>query len=207
MTAVPPQFSSAEPTPQAKNTRIVFNVERAIAVAEFNQLCAKVGQPPRDVRKLSIALEHSLFCVTARKVASRELVGYVRACGDGVFNAELLDMMAYPPGGSQEESVKKQLVLRFKREVRRTMPKCAISIFAWPADLVMLLRANFEKDPDGIRAMALPRGGWADEMPLYPGQSESLVASPGSGLAEIPRRNPPYQSSAEISGIDTPSFS
>lgn len=168
MTAVPPRPFSRPMGAQKKNVRIVFNVEPAIAVEEFNDLCLRVGQVPRDVAKLRIALQHSLFCVTARKLKSRELVGFVRACGDGVFNAELLDLMAYPPGSEAGEAIKKQLLLRFKREVRRTMPKCAISTFALPAELVLFLRANFEKDPDGIRAMSLPQGGWSDEPPVYP---------------------------------------
>lgn len=168
MTAVPPRPFSAQPGPKNKNVRIVFNVERAIAAEEFNSLCIKVGEAPRDITKLRLALKHSLFCVTARKLKSRELVGLVRACGDGVFNAELLDLMAYPPGSEAGEAVKKQMLLRFKREIRRSMPKCAISTFALPADLVLFLRANFEKDPDGIRAMQLPQGGWGDEAPVYP---------------------------------------
>jgi len=170
MTAVPPRPLPPKPR---RNVRIVFNVERAITAEEFNEFYAKVGGTPRDVTKLRLAFEHSLFCVTARKLKSRELVGFVRACGDGVFNAELLDFMAYPPASEQGEAVKKQLLLRLKREVRRTMPKCAISTFALPADLVLLLRANFEKDPDGIRAMSLPLGGWSDEPPLYPDLNET----------------------------------
>ena len=168
MTAVPPRPFQAQPGPKNKNVRIVFNVERAIAAEEFNSLCIKVGEAPRDITKLRLALKHSLFCVTARKLKSRELVGLVRACGDGVFNAELLDLMAYPPGSEAGEAVKKQMLLRFKREIRRSMPKCAISTFALPSDLVLFLRANFEKDPDGIRAMRLPKGGWGDEAPVYP---------------------------------------
>ena len=89
-------------------------MEQLLAVEEFNELCVKAGQTPRDVTKLRIALEPSLFCVTARKLKSRELVGIVRACGDGVFNAELLDLMVYPPGSEAGEAMKKQLVLRFK---------------------------------------------------------------------------------------------
>ncbi len=166
MTAVPPRPFPAKS--KKKNVRIVFNVEREILAEEFNELCLKAGEAPKDITKLRIALKHSLFCVTARKLKSRELVGFVRACGDGVFNAELLDLMAYPPLSEAGEAVKKQIVLRFKREIRRTMPKCAISTFALPADLVLLLRANFEKDPDGIRAMSLPQGGWSDEPPVYP---------------------------------------
>ena len=168
MTAVPPRPFSAQSNSKKKNVRIVFNVERAIAAEELNDFCTKVGEAPKDVTKLRLALKHSLFCVTARKLKSRELVGFVRACGDGVFNAELLDLMAYPPASDVGEAVKKQLLLRFKREIRRTMPKCAISTFALPADLVLFLRANFEKDPDGIRAMSLPQGGWSDEPPVYP---------------------------------------
>lgn len=180
MTAVPPQPFPAQPNPKKKNVRIVFNVERAIAAEEFNELCLKVGEAPRDITKLSLALQHSLFCVTARKLKSRELVGLVRACGDGVFNAELLDLMVYPPGSEAGEAVKKQMILRFKREIRRTMPKCAISTFALPENLVLLLRANFEKDPDGIRAMSLPQGGWSDEPPVYdsfPKNSSSQAAT------------------------------
>ncbi len=174
MTAVPPRPFSAQPTPKKKNIRIVFNVERSIVAEELNGLCIKTGVAPRDLTKLRLALKHSLFCVTARKLKSRELVGFVRACGDGVFNAELLDLMAYPPGSESGEAVKKQLLLRFKRETRRTMPKCAISTFALPANLVLLLRANFEKDPDGIRAMSLPQGGWSDESPIYPDLSTTI---------------------------------
>ncbi|NJN31872.1 MAG: hypothetical protein HC824_16665 [Synechococcales cyanobacterium RM1_1_8] len=170
MTAVPPQSyrqtDSPPNSPAQRKTRIALAVEGAIAATEFNQLCLRAGKPPRDLVKLTKALDHSLFCVTARKVSNRELVGYVRACGDGVFNAEILDLIVYPRE-EQGEAIKKQLILRLKREVRRTMPKCAISAFALPEDLVLLLRANFEKDPDGIRAMALPLGGWADQPALY----------------------------------------
>ena len=173
MTAVPPKPFSPTSGQKPKNVRIVFNVEPAIAAEEFNELCTKSGEAARDTTKLRLAFKHSLFCVTARKLKSRELVGFVRACGDGIFNAELLDLMAYPPASPHGEAVKKQLILRFKREVRRTMPKCAISTFALPEDLVLLLRANFEKDPDGIRAMALPQGGWSDEPAVYPEIAEA----------------------------------
>lgn len=153
MTAVPPRAPL-----KSSSVRVVFNVEGAIAAAELNGLYIKANRPPRDPAKLKIALEHSLFCVTARNLKTRELVGYVRAIGDGVFNAEIVDLTVYPPDRAGE-NIKQQLILRLKREVRRTLPKCAISTFAAPLDWVMLLRSNFEKDPEGIRAMALPCEG------------------------------------------------
>lgn len=167
MTAVPPRpFFRAQPV------RVVFNVERAIAAEELNAFYLQAKRPPRNLAKLQIALAHSLFCVTARQLQTRELVGHVRVCGDGVFNAEIVDLLVWAPGGS-DEAIKKQLILRLKREVRRTMPKCAISTFAAAEDLVLLLRANFEKDPEGIRAMALPLEGWADEPAIAPGLPSS----------------------------------
>lgn len=163
MTAVPPRpFFRAQPS------RVVFNVEREIAAEELNAFYRRAKQPPRNLAKLRVALAHSLFCVTARQLQTRELVGHVRVCGDGVFNAEIVDLVVWAPGGNGE-TIKQQLILRLKREVRRTMPKCAISTFAAAEDLVLLLRANFEKDPEGIRAMALPLGGWVDEPALAPG--------------------------------------
>ena len=139
----------------AKAPRIFTSAnKREVVPEELNQLFVKVGQPLRELDKLKIALQHSLLCITARLISDQRLVGFVRVSGDGVFNATVWDLVVDPsiPNG---EDAKAQLILRLKREIKRTLPHCAVSMFANPQDLHLLSRANFAEDEKGIQAMGL----------------------------------------------------
>ena len=138
-----------------KAPRIFTSADRREVVPEeLNNLFVRAGQPLRNVDKLKIALKNSLVCVTARLISNQMMIGFVRVSGDGVFNATVWDLVVDPslPNG---EDAKTQLVLRLKREIKRTLPHCAVSMFAQPQDFHLLSLANFVEDESGIRAMAL----------------------------------------------------
>ena len=139
----------------AKAPRIFTSAnKREVVPEELNQLFVKVGQPLRNLDKLNIALQHSFLCITARLIGDQTLVGFVRVSGDGVFNATVWDFVVDPSIPNREDA-KAQLILRLKREIKRTLPHCAVSMFANPQDLHLLSRANFAEDEKGIRAMGL----------------------------------------------------
>lgn len=128
--------------------------KRKVVPEELNHLFVNVGQPPRNLDKLTIALQNSLLCVTARLFSDQRLVGFVRVCGDGVFNATVWDLVVDPRLPNVEET-KTQLIIRLKREIKRTLPHCAVSMFVNPQDLHLLSQAKFAEDETGIRAMGL----------------------------------------------------
>ncbi len=150
MSLVPPRSLSTS----KRSPRIRINVESRVDANELNQLWVRSGRPARDVVKLQHALEHSLFCVTARTISGQVLIGFVRATGDGIFNAAILDW-AVDLSTSNADAVKRQLIERVKLESRRTLSQCAISMFAEPSDQAMFRRAGFDEEPNGIKAMIL----------------------------------------------------
>lgn len=151
MSIVPPKTS---PLSTKRSPRIRIGLENQVDPNELNQLLTRAGQPVRDVVKLQRALEHSLFCVTARTISGQVLVGFVRAAGDGVFNAAILDWVV-DSTTANPDAVKRQLIERVKQETKRSMSQCAISIFGSEADYAMLKRAGFDEEPNGIKAMQL----------------------------------------------------
>ncbi|NET37472.1 MAG: hypothetical protein F6K19_36520 [Cyanothece sp. SIO1E1] len=151
---MPVQFSRSDGSSGKKAPRIFTSADkRGIRVEEVNQLFAKAGWQTRNPDKLEVALQNSLFCVTARLFKEQVLIGFVRATSDGVFNATVWDLVV-DPSLPNAATTKALLIERLKREVTRTMPQCAISIFAHPQDLSVLDEANFAKDKKGIQAMA-----------------------------------------------------
>ncbi|WP_016923717.1 hypothetical protein [Prochlorothrix hollandica] len=138
-----------------KTPRIFTSIETGAMEPEaINQLFQRAGMPARDLDKLSTALQNSLFCVTARILSTRELVGFLRADGDGVFNVTLWDFVVDPQLANRDET-KELLIDRLQREVQRSFSRCSVSILGQPKDLPLLRCANFNADQKGIRAMAL----------------------------------------------------
>ncbi len=140
-----------------RSPRIRIAVESHIDPAELNQFWVQAGLPARELTKLQVALQHSLFCVTARTISDRTLIGFARASGDGVFNIAILDFIAMPTLNNPE-AVKRQILERFKQETKRGLSQCALSIFATLENQALLRRSDFEEDPNGIKAMVLPMG-------------------------------------------------
>lgn len=135
--------------------RIFTSVEtRGIEPDEINRLFQRAGLPPRDVEKWQISLRYSLFCITARILSTRELVGFMRASGDGVFNVTLWDFVVDPRLQNREET-QEMILDRLQREVQRSFSRCSVSLFAKPRELPLLRRSNFAEERQGIRAMAL----------------------------------------------------
>jgi hypothetical protein len=138
-----------------KAPRIVISThKRELQPEEINQLLVNVGLPPRDPDKLMVALSHSLLCVSARLLKDKRLVGFARASGDGVFNVTIWDFLV-DPQLVDREATKRLLLERLKREIKRSVPYCSVSIFAQFRDLSLLYQANFAEDEKGIRAMIL----------------------------------------------------
>ncbi|MEO1404298.1 MAG: GNAT family N-acetyltransferase [Cyanobacteria bacterium J06635_1] len=128
--------------------------KREIALEELNRLFEKAGFLSRPLDKLDRALEHSLFCVAARSLREKTLVGFVRATSDGVFNTTVWDLVVDPCLPNQD-ATKKLLMTRLKREVVKVVPSCAISTLANPQDYELFRQMSFDEDKKGIRAMAL----------------------------------------------------
>lgn len=139
----------------SKPTRVFFSIDKGeIAPATLNQLFRKAGLPTQPTDKLAIALHHSLLCVAAWTFGEKKMVGFVRATGDGVFNATLWDLVV-DPTVTNPEGTKTLLLNRFKREITKVVPNCTISMMANPQDHRLLRLVNFAEDKTGIRAMAL----------------------------------------------------
>jgi hypothetical protein len=153
----------------SKPTRVFFSTDKgAVSAAELNQLFRKAGLPTQPADKLAIALEHSLLCLAAWSFGEKKLVGFVRATGDGVFNATLWDLVI-DPNVTNPDATKTLLMNRLKREINRIVPRCTISMMANPQDHRLLRLINFAEDKTGIKAMAL-RG--------QPDQSDSMEPAP-----------------------------
>ena len=135
-----------------RSPRVRVGVENQVDPHELNQLFGRAGLPVRDPDKLKLALDNSLFCITARTLTGRALIGFVRASGDGIFNVAIRDWVADPTAASPD-AVRRQLIERSKQEAKRNMSQCAVSIFAEPGQYVMLRRADFDEEPNGIKAM------------------------------------------------------
>jgi hypothetical protein len=145
-------FSTASPS---KPTRVFFSIDRgAVSPATLNQLFRKAGLSMQPTDKLAIALQNSLLCIAAWTFREKKLVGFVRATGDGVFNATLWDL-AVDPGVTNPDATKTLLMNRLKREITRVVPNCTISMMANPKDHRLLRLVNFGEDKTGIKAMAL----------------------------------------------------
>lgn len=154
---MPERFDRPGRSPSQKPTRIFLSTDKdAIAPDELNQLFTRAGLPIRDLAKLAVALQHSPFCVAARSFRDKTLVGFIRATSDGVFNTTVWDL-AVDRSLANQTATKSLLITRLKREVKKVIPACAISVFADPCDYDVLRQANFAEDSKGIQAMALPQ--------------------------------------------------
>ncbi len=151
---------------QSKTPRIFVSTDkRAIAPQELNQLSTKAGLPFREPNRLKTALENSQLCVTARKVKDRAIVGFLMASGDGVFNLTVWDLIVDPDLPNQEKT-KILLLERLKQEIKRSFPRCTVSVLARAKDLQLFRQIGFVKDCKGIRPMVM-------------GEDESLIEESG----------------------------
>ncbi|MEB3273274.1 MAG: hypothetical protein VKJ85_05765 [Prochlorothrix sp.] len=142
-------------SPDRRSPRIFTSTEtRGLEPDDINRLFKRAGLPPRDPEKWQTSLKYSLFCITAREITTRELVGFMRASGDGVFNVTLWDFVVDPRLKNQEET-QEMILDRLQREVQRSFSRCSVSLLAKPRQLPLLRRANFAEERQGIRAMAL----------------------------------------------------
>ncbi|MFZ9738461.1 MAG: hypothetical protein ACO3EZ_10675 [Prochlorotrichaceae cyanobacterium] len=144
------------PSPySSKVSRVItYNDRSMVTVEELNQLLVRSGQPPRSLAKLTIALDASLACISARLLREKTLVGFARLEGDGVFQATVWDCVV-DPNLPQPEAVKRLVLERMKREVRQRYSKCCISIFSSREDYALFNVLGFREDEKGIRGMQL----------------------------------------------------
>jgi len=140
----------------AKASRIITSSDRAtITVEEVNQLFIRAGYPSRSLSRLTLALDYSLACISARLLQEKTLVGFARLGGDGVFQATIWDLLV-DPTLPQPEATKHLILERLKREVKQQFPKCCISIFSLVSDQKLLYNLGFKEDEKGIKAMQFP---------------------------------------------------
>lgn len=133
---------------------ITYNDRSMVTVEELNHLLVRSGQPSRALDKLTIALNASLVCVSARLLREKTLVGFARLEGDGVFQATVWDCVV-DPALPQPEAIKRLVLERMKREVRQRYSKCCISIFSSQEDYALMSVLGFREDDKGIRGMQL----------------------------------------------------
>ena len=141
------------PSVRAKNPRVFISTsKKAIAPDVLNQLFHKAGLPVRPPDKLRLALQHSRFCIAAKSLREKKLLGFVRAAGDGVFNITVWDLVV-DPDLPNPKVTKRLLLSHLTLEVKRTIPNCTISMLASSSDHEILRQVDFSENEEGICAM------------------------------------------------------
>jgi len=148
-------MTPADSTPR-KAPRIITSTElRGVSLADLDVLFARDGLPSTDPVKLAKAMEHSLLVVVARQLKSRQLAGFVRLYGDGVFHLCACDL-AIDPSLPNRSSVCRLLFDRLDIEVRARYPRCSLTIFARALDYPHLQALGFSEKGNNVVAMILP---------------------------------------------------
>ena len=119
----------------------------------LNRLFWKCREQMYHPKKLSLAIERSIYYLSIYKESTGSLVGFVRATTDYGLNANLWNLVAQP--GDDQGSLLSVLVNKTLRVLRRDIPGCSISIAASKASQQALQENGFLLDPGGIRAMGL----------------------------------------------------
>lgn len=139
-----------------QSSRIITSNDLAdVSVEALNQLFFRAEGRYRSTEKITLALNHSLVCISARMLRDNSLVGFVRLGGDGVFQASIWDFVVDPTLVNPESS-KRLILQRLKREVKQRFPRCCISIFSTLENQALFEEVGFKEDAHGIRAMGLP---------------------------------------------------
>ncbi len=139
-----------------KSPRIATSTEiRGLSYEELSALFARDGLPPADPQRLAKAIGHSLLCITARRLRTRQLAGFVRVYGDGVFHLCACDL-AIDPDLPNRQAICNLLFDRLDREVRVRYPRCSLTIFAREIDCPALQNLGFSNRGNNVEAMVLP---------------------------------------------------
>ncbi|MEO0947847.1 MAG: hypothetical protein AAFY11_06845 [Cyanobacteria bacterium J06641_5] len=148
-------MTSADSFPR-KTPRITTSTElRGVSLADLGMLFVRDGLPPMDPSKLATALEHSLLVVVARQLKSRQLAGFVRLYGDGVFHLCACDL-TIDPNLPNRGSLCRLLFDRLDSEIRVRYPRCSLTIFARALDYPHLQALGFSEKGNNVVAMSLP---------------------------------------------------
>ena len=143
------------PTPP-KAPRITTATETGqLSPDELNVLFVRDGMTAADPQRLAIALGHSLLCITARQLRTRQLAGFVRVYGDGIFHLCACDL-AIDPELPNRDTVCNLLFNRLEREVKIRYPNCSLTIFAREIDWPSLQGLGFSNRGNNVEAMLLP---------------------------------------------------
>lgn len=142
------------PTPKAP--RIATSIETGeLLPEELNALFVRDGLPAADPQRLTRAIEHSLLCIVARQLRSRQLAGFVRVYGDGIFHLCACDL-AIDPELANREVICSLLFKRLDREARVRYPRCSLTMFAREIDCQSLQGLGFSYRGNNVEAMVLP---------------------------------------------------
>ena len=148
-------MTPVDPAPR-KAPRITTSTElRGISLADLDALFVRDGLPATKPEKLAKALENSLLCIVARQLRSRQLAGFVRLYGDGIFHLCACDL-AIDPALSNRGSLCRLLFERLNREIRVRYPRCSLTIFARAIDCPHLEALGFSEKGNNVKAMILP---------------------------------------------------
>ncbi|KAL6782632.1 hypothetical protein ACKKBG_A07530 [Auxenochlorella protothecoides x Auxenochlorella symbiontica] len=138
---------------------VVFRKGGPVDLDDLEQLCAKVGWPPRPSAKVRIALANSFMVGTLTLEAPDpgspaapppRLVGLARATSDGVFNATLWDVAVDPD--LQNLGLGKALVETMVRALLR-LDITNVTLFADAHTISFYSALGFQPDPQGIKGM------------------------------------------------------
>ena len=147
-------MSADSQTPKAP--RITTSTEvRGLSLDELNALFVRDRLPATDPQRLAKAIEHSLLCITARQLRTRQLAGFVRIYGDGVFHLCACDL-AIDPDLPNRDTICSLLFDRLDREAQVRYPRCSLTIFARDIDCPNLQRLGFSNQGNNVEAMVLP---------------------------------------------------
>lgn len=153
--------------PDGSTARIVYRCGAPINAAELEQLCTKVGWPPRPLSKVTAALRNSFLVSSlhmqvvlaagnaaaaagSAAAPSEKLIGMARATSDHAFNATIWDVLVDPD--FQGQGLGKALVEQLVRSLlRRDISN--ITLFADAKVVDFYKPLGFEADPEGIKGM------------------------------------------------------
>ncbi len=120
---------------------------------DLNKLLSHCNEKTHPPKRLSLALEKSIFHLSIFEEATGKLVGFVRATSDNGLNANLWNLVAKP--GIYQGQLLSVLVNRALGMIRKDIPGCSISVSAPVMTINVLQEQGFLLDPGGIRAMGL----------------------------------------------------
>ncbi|MEM6612036.1 MAG: GNAT family N-acetyltransferase [Cyanobacteria bacterium P01_C01_bin.72] len=134
--------------------KIVIQHHNSLSANQLNNLWTAVGWSSRPLTKLEQALEHSFTYITAWHIdrEQEQLVGFVRAVSDGVYQATLLDVAVHPD--FQGRGIGKTIVKTIIKQLQAAQI-ADITLFASPQLTDFYHKLGFVAQPKNLQWMLL----------------------------------------------------